>query len=117
MLRARLKPCATIPPATQSFFFLPMAGLRIQRMPAEEGARFGDPLAYPYMTVASPSSHDTSTTRGWWEQDKQRRQAFYEEVRGGGAHEAAAMRGAAGPGPVHALLAGLHAWLQYCRAP
>ena len=56
-------------------------GLRIQRMPAEEGVKFGDPLAYPYMTVASPSSHDTSTTRGWWEHEVQQRQEFFAEVR------------------------------------
>ena len=50
-------------------------------MPAEEGVKFGDPLAYPYMTVASPSSHDTSTTRGWWEHEVLQRQEFFEEVR------------------------------------
>jgi 4-alpha-glucanotransferase len=49
-------------------------------MPAEQDAKFGDPLAYAYMTVASPSSHDTSTTRGWWEEDAQRRQEFWAEV-------------------------------------
>lgn len=62
---------------------LGLVGLRIQRMPAEENALFGDPLSYPYMTVASPSSHDTSTTRGWYEADAQRRQQFYEEALGG----------------------------------
>ncbi|KAL4438652.1 hypothetical protein ABPG77_006256, partial [Micractinium sp. CCAP 211/92] len=30
-------------------------GCASQRMPAEENAQFGDPLTYPYMTVASPS--------------------------------------------------------------
>jgi 4-alpha-glucanotransferase len=58
-----------------------ITGLRIQRMPAEKGVKFGDPLAYPYMTVASPSSHDTSTTRGWWEHEVQQRQEFFAEVR------------------------------------
>jgi 4-alpha-glucanotransferase len=62
---------------------LGLIGLRIQRMPAEEGAKFGDPLAYPYMTVASPSSHDTTVTRGWWEADERRRQEFWTEVLGG----------------------------------
>ena len=64
----------------------PHPGLRIQRMPAEEGVKFGDPLGYPYMTVASPSSHDTSTTRGWWEQETQRRQEFFTEVGGRQLH-------------------------------
>ncbi|PSC73748.1 4-alpha-glucanotransferase DPE2 [Micractinium conductrix] len=62
---------------------LGLIGLRIQRMPAEEGASFGDPLSYPYMTVASPASHDTNTTRGWWEGDAARRQEFYEEMLAG----------------------------------
>lgn len=30
-----------------------------------------------------PRSHDTSTTRGWWEADAARRQEFYSEVLGG----------------------------------
>ena len=50
-------------------------------MPAEEGVKFGDPLTYPYMTVASPSSHDTSTTRGWWEHEVPQRQEFFAEAR------------------------------------
>ena len=57
------------------------AGLRIQRMPSEAGLEFGDPAAYPYMCVASPSCHDTSTTRAWYEEDPGRRQRFYSTVR------------------------------------
>ncbi|KAI3431637.1 hypothetical protein D9Q98_004684 [Chlorella vulgaris] len=62
---------------------LGLVGLRIQRMPSEADAKFGDPLTHPYMTVASPSSHDTSTTRAWWEEDKLRRQEFYIEMLNG----------------------------------
>jgi 4-alpha-glucanotransferase len=50
-------------------------------MPSEAGQEFGDPAAYPYMTVASPSCHDTSTTRAWWEQDVGRRERFYDQAR------------------------------------
>jgi len=50
-------------------------------MPSEAGQEFGDPAAYPYMTVASPSCHDTSTTRAWWEQDAGRRERFYDQAR------------------------------------
>ena len=57
------------------------AGLRIQRMPSEPGLEFGDPSAYPYMCVASPSCHDTSTSRAWYEEDPGRRQRFYSSVR------------------------------------
>ncbi len=58
-----------------------IAGLRIQRMPSEPDADFGNPANYPYMCVASPSCHDTSTTRAWYEEDADRRQRFYNNVR------------------------------------
>lgn len=61
----------------------PPAGLRIQRMPSESNTEFGDPATYPYMVVASPSCHDTSTTRAWWEEDADRRERFYYQARGG----------------------------------
>lgn len=50
-------------------------------MPSEAGQEFGDPASYPYMTVASPSCHDTSTTRAWWEQDAGRRERFFYQAR------------------------------------
>ena len=57
------------------------AGLRIQRMPSEAGAEFGAPEEYPWMTVASPSCHDTSTSRAWYEQmDAAARERFWAEV-------------------------------------
>jgi 4-alpha-glucanotransferase len=52
-------------------------------MPSEAGAEFGDPSAYPYTTVASPSSHDTSTTRAWYEADAARRERFFFRALGG----------------------------------
>lgn len=62
---------------------LGIIGLRIQRMPSEPDCEFGDPGLYPYMTVASPSSHDTSTTRAWYEEDPERRGRFYYQALGG----------------------------------
>ncbi len=56
------------------------AGLRIQRMPSEVGQEFGEPAQYPYMVVCSPSCHDTSTTRAWWEEDAARRHRFAAEA-------------------------------------
>lgn len=53
--------------------------LRIQRMPSGQ-EEFGDPADYPYMCVASPSSHDTTTTRAWYEEDAPRRQRYYAQV-------------------------------------
>ncbi|CAL5220743.1 g2802 [Coccomyxa viridis] len=61
---------------------LGLIGLRIQRMPSEPDADFGNPANYPYMCVASPSCHDTSTTRAWYEEDADRRQRFYNNALG-----------------------------------
>lgn len=67
---------------------LGIVGLRIQRMPSETGQEFGDPAMYPYMTIASPSSHDTSTTRAWYEADDDRKERFF--VHGLGVEEESA---------------------------
>jgi 4-alpha-glucanotransferase len=53
-----------------------VAALEIQRMP-KGATEFGDTSAYPYFTVCSPSCHDMSTIRGWWETDAQLSQRFY----------------------------------------
>jgi len=42
----------------------------------------------PYLSVVTPSTHDMSTIRGWWEEDRGRTQAFFN-------HEL----GKAGPAP------------------
>lgn len=41
--------------------------LAVQRMPAGD-LEFGIPSEYKYECVATTSSHDTSTFRGWWEE-------------------------------------------------
>jgi 4-alpha-glucanotransferase len=40
---------------------------------------FGETETYPYMSVCSPSCHDMSTIRGWWESDAALAQQFYEK--------------------------------------
>ena len=60
---------------------LGILGLRIQRMPHEPG-EFGRPERYPYDTVCSPSCHDTTTTRAWYEADAARRAGFAKNVLG-----------------------------------
>lgn len=45
---------------------LGILSLEIQRMPKTYGAEFDDPLQAPYLSVVSPSTHDTSGLRGWW---------------------------------------------------
>ena len=57
-------------------------GLRVQRMPTEQGKEFGHPSEYPYLTVATTSSHDMSTLRGWWEEDRDRIIRYYRTVLG-----------------------------------
>ena len=61
---------------------LGIIGLRIQRMPSEQGMEFGDPERYEYMTVASPSSHDTSNFRAWYLEDEARRRNYCSTMLG-----------------------------------
>lgn len=42
---------------------LSILGLRIQRMPKDDKLLFDHPVHYPYLSVATPSVHDTSTLR------------------------------------------------------
>jgi len=56
---------------------LNILSLEIQRMPKETSTEFGRPAGYPFLAVATPSSHDTSPIRGWWEEDHARAQRFY----------------------------------------
>ena len=67
-----------VPPVLEELGIL---GLRIQRMPHEPG-EFGRPERYPYDTVCSPSCHDTTTTRAWYEADAARRARFAKIVLG-----------------------------------
>lgn len=57
---------------------LGILSMKIQRMP-KEGA-FGIPQDYPYLSVCTPSCHDMSTIRGWWEEDRAKTQKYYNEV-------------------------------------
>lgn len=59
---------------------LGILGLRIERWAREwkrPGSPFIPPSDYPELTVATPSVHDTSTLRGWWEEDRAERQAYF----------------------------------------
>jgi 4-alpha-glucanotransferase len=58
---------------------LGILSLEVQRMPKDPKIAFGHPASYPYLSVATPSSHDTSTIRGWWEEDPGRSQRFYND--------------------------------------
>ncbi len=61
---------------------LGMLSLEVQRMPKNPKITFGHPAQYPYLSVATPSSHDTSTIRGWWKENPEQTQKFYNEILG-----------------------------------
>jgi 4-alpha-glucanotransferase len=59
---------------------LGILSLEVQRMPKDPKIEFGHPANYPYLSVATPSSHDTSTLRGWWEENRDKTQRFYNQI-------------------------------------
>jgi 4-alpha-glucanotransferase len=61
---------------------LGILSLEIQRMPKETAAEFFHPNDAPYMSVVTPSTHDMSTIRGWWEEDRVKTQRFYNTIMG-----------------------------------
>lgn len=61
---------------------LQVLSLEIQRMPKLYGETFAAPGHYPYLSVATPSTHDMSTLRGWWREDPLLSQQFYNNVLG-----------------------------------
>ncbi len=56
---------------------LGILSLEIQRMPKNPQKEFFHPNDAPYMSVVTPSTHDMSTIRGWWEEDKEKIQHFF----------------------------------------
>lgn len=58
---------------------LGLLSLEVQRMPKQPGLSFFNPADAPYLSVVTPSTHDMSTIRGWWEENKIITQQFYRE--------------------------------------
>ena len=56
--------------------------LEIQRMPKDITREFFNPASAPYLSVVTPSTHDMSTIRGWWEEDRSKTQKFFNEELG-----------------------------------
>lgn len=54
-------------------------GLEIQRMPKQEGIEFAQINRVPYLSVITPSTHDMSTIRGWWEENRGKTQRFFNQ--------------------------------------
>ncbi len=61
---------------------LGILSLEIQRMPKDNSKVFFHPNDAPYLSVVTPSTHDMSTIRGWWEEDKTRIQRFFNHELG-----------------------------------
>jgi 4-alpha-glucanotransferase len=56
--------------------------LEIQRMPKDPKKEFFHPTDAPYLSVVTPSTHDMSTIRAWWEEDSSKTQRFYNNMLG-----------------------------------
>ncbi len=56
---------------------LGILSLEIQRMPKDPQKEFFHPNDAPYLSVVTPSTHDMSTIRGWWEEDRNKTQHFF----------------------------------------
>ncbi len=61
---------------------LGILSLEIQRMPKSLGKEFFHPAEAPYLSVVTPSTHDMSTVRGWWEEDREKTQRFFNQELG-----------------------------------
>src|SRR5208337_4767665 len=61
---------------------LGLLSLEIQRMPKQMGREFSRPQDAPYLSVVTPSTHDMSTIRGWWEEDRELTQKFFNRELG-----------------------------------
>ncbi len=61
---------------------LGLLSLEIQRMPKDPKKEFFHPNDAPYLSVVTPSTHDMSTIRGWWEENKETTQHFYNRQLG-----------------------------------
>jgi 4-alpha-glucanotransferase len=61
---------------------LAILGLEIERMPKNFGTEFFHPNDAPCLSVVTPSTHDMSTIRGWWEENREQTQRFYNYMLG-----------------------------------
>lgn len=61
---------------------LGILSLEVQRAPKTNDIEFFHPSNAPYLSVVTPSTHDMSTIRGWWEEDRGVTQRFYNSQLG-----------------------------------
>lgn len=65
---------------------LGILGLDVQRMPKSSKESFSSPARAAYLSVVTPSTHDMSTIRGWWEEDRAITQKFFNQELGQFGH-------------------------------
>ncbi|MCB9201789.1 MAG: 4-alpha-glucanotransferase [Flavobacteriales bacterium] len=56
---------------------LSILSLQVQRMPSGD-IDFSNPYEAPYLSVVTPSTHDTSTLRQWWEENYDLTNKYYK---------------------------------------
>ena len=70
------------PCVTTAMKELGILSLEVQRAPKSNKIEFFHPDDAPYLSVVTPSTHDMSTVRGWWEEDRGVTQRFYNSQLG-----------------------------------
>jgi len=70
------------PCVTAAMKELGILSLEVQRAPKSNKREFFHPNKAPYLSVVTPSTHDMSTIRGWWEEDRALTQRFYSSQLG-----------------------------------
>ena len=58
---------------------LEILSLQVERMPKQNTESFSPPSKAQYDCVVTPSTHDMSTLREWWEEDRVTTQHFYND--------------------------------------
>ncbi len=61
---------------------LGILSLEIQRISKDPQNDFSNPANAPYLSVVTPSTHDMSTIRSWWEEDRNITQRFFNNELG-----------------------------------
>lgn len=60
--------------------YLSIMSLEIQRMPKDPRDKFANPARYPYLSVCTTGTHDTSTLRAWWEEDYDTSRQYFKDI-------------------------------------
>ncbi|MDR3226774.1 MAG: 4-alpha-glucanotransferase [Prevotellaceae bacterium] len=59
---------------------LQLLSLEVQRMPKKINTDFANSETYPYFSVCTTSTHDTSTLRSWWKENAANTQKYYNQI-------------------------------------